>query len=73
MSDRNHPYFPFDSGYFKGKPLSSTCSEDRKDLVAQFNKEQCQAALKNPNLDLQATVRVRIEQRIRRLEKTHAE
>ena len=73
MSDKNHPYYPFDQGYglHEKQPLATMDSVDRIDRVSSFNLEQCEAALINKNITLQKTVKKKIEVRIRRLEKSN--
>ena len=69
MSDKSHPFYPFDAGYYDDQPFMSVSVEDRCRNVKSFSLAQCQAALKNKKLALQKTVVNRINRRIRQLEK----
>ena len=67
MRDKNHKYYPLDSGYFNGNALMKTDSASRADRVRKLNLEECQAALNNKNFSLQKTIRAAIEIRMRKL------
>ena len=55
---------------FYGRPLEETSAEGRVRMAAGFNRADCDAALKLP--DLQKTVRTAVERRLRQLKRANA-
>jgi len=61
---------PFYVGRFSGHDSFTVDAQGRLDAVKQFTAAECRAALKLTGL--QKTVRLAVERRLRRLEKTAA-
>lgn len=63
---------PFMTGEYNGHPVGAVSADDRLRMVRRFSLEQCQAALKLP--DLQKTVEAAVHRRMRSLRaKEHAQ
>lgn len=56
---------PFMTGEYNGHLVGAISADDRLSMVRRFSMEQCQAALKLP--DLQKTVEAAIHRRMRTL------